>query len=309
MGVKATPCCGFHIVLHDQMMNAQVKSRLASIAVSGALMFSASAASAAAVFFDDFSSNTGWTLDTPWQIGSTSISPFNGYNQDPELDHTATADNGVLGARLGGDIGGPDGLHGFYYATSPTYNLSSMTGVELSFWRWLNSDYDPFMTSQVEVFDGAAWQVIYTNCCIDDLGYVDDNSWTLQSFNVSAYANNNANFAVRFSYDVTSANALAISGWNVDDLTVSSSQVPEPGSLALVGLGLLALARRSPLIPAPRRSKQKKARSRLPAFLLLRPAGRSRLDEVGGANAAAPVSQGDQKLWRTPNARELKSPP
>ena len=242
MSAKATPCCSFHTALHDQMMNAQVKSRLASIAVSGALMFSAGAASAAAIFFDDFSSNTGWTLDTPWQIGSTSISPFNGYNQDPELDHTATADNGVLGARLGGDIGGPDGLHGFYYATSPTYNLSSMTGVELSFWRWLNSDYDPFMTSQVEVFDGAAWQLIYTNCCIDDLGYVDDNSWTLQSFNVSAYANNNANFAVRFSYDVTNANALAISGWNVDDLTVSSSQVPEPGSLALVGLGLLALA-------------------------------------------------------------------
>jgi len=223
-----------------------MKPSLASFAVSGALMLGASAASASMIVFDDFSSNTGWTLGTNWQIGSTSVSVgHNAGNPDPALDHTATADNGVLGALLGGNIGFPDGLHDFYYATSPTYNLANVTGVNLSFWRWLNSDYDPFMTSQVEVFDGAAWQVIYTNCCIGGAGYVADSAWNLQSFNVAAFADNNASFAVRFSYDVTRMNVFTISGWNVDDLEITGTQIPEPGTLALVGLGLLALTRRA----------------------------------------------------------------
>ena len=223
--------------------------RLSSLAFTGALMLGASAASASVIVFDDFSSNTGWTLGTKWQIGSTSVSPFATGNPDPAEDHTGTADNGVLGALLGGNIGAPDGLHDFYYATSPTYNLANVTGVNLSFWRWLNSDYDDFMTSQVEVFDGAAWQVIYTNCCIGSDGYVDDSAWNLQSFNVAAHADNNASFSVRFSYDVTDLvtgdGVFTISGWNVDDLEITGTQIPEPGTLALVGLGLLALTRRA----------------------------------------------------------------
>lgn len=192
------------------------------------------------VFSDDFSSNQGWTLGTNWQIGSTSVSPAAVGNGDPALDHTATSDNGVLGANLGGNIGAPDGLHGFYYATSKVYNLSGVTDVNLSFYRWLNSDYDPYMTSQVEVFNGSAWQVVYTNCCIGGSGYVADSSWNLNAFNVSSAADNNANFQVRFAYDVTSGGVFTIGGWNVDDLAITGN-VPEPGSLALLGLGLAGL--------------------------------------------------------------------
>jgi hypothetical protein len=67
---------------------------------------------------------------------------------------------------------------------------------------------------------------------------VTDSAWNLQSYDVSAYADNNSKFAVRFSYDVTASGVYTISGWNVDDLTVSGNKVPEPASLALVGLAL-----------------------------------------------------------------------
>ena len=219
-----------------------------SILLCSATIFGANVASADVIYADNFSTNTGWTLGTNWQIGATSVSPAGTGNSDPALDHSATADNGVLGAKLGGNIGAPDGLHGFYYATSPIYNLTNASNVSVSFFRWLNSDYDPYMTSQVEAFDGAAWNVIYTNCCIDENGYVSDNSWKQYTYNVSTYADHNAAFQLRYSYDVTSSGVYSISGWNVDDLAVSG-KVPEPATFALLGLGLagLGLSRRKKL--------------------------------------------------------------
>jgi large repetitive protein len=220
-------------------MNKFIKSVL----VGTAVLFAANVASAGTIVTDDFSSNKGWSLGTNWEIGSTKVSPNAAGNPDPEQDNTATADNGVLGTILGGNIGGPDGLHGFYYATSPTYNLSNVTKVNVSFYRWLNSDYDPYMTSQVEAFDGKAWQVIFTNANVGSSGYIADNAWTQKFYDVSAFADNNADFRLRFSYDVTSGSVYTISGWNVDDLEISG-EVPEPGSLMLIGLGLAAFAAR-----------------------------------------------------------------
>lgn len=107
-------------------------------------------ASATTLFFEDFSDNSaGWTLGTEWQIGPATGSPGSGHgNPDPAQDFTPTSDNGLAGVIIGGNA--TTSLHDYYFLTSPVINLSNaFTPVTLSFRRWLNSDYLPFMQNVV----------------------------------------------------------------------------------------------------------------------------------------------------------------
>ncbi len=110
------------------------------------------------VFFEDFNDNSaGWQLATEWQIGATAVSACAACpGNDPAVDHTPSADNGVAGAMLGGCIA--TALHADYCLTSPVINTAAMPGPTwLSFWRHLHSDYPPYMTSSVQVYNGVSW--------------------------------------------------------------------------------------------------------------------------------------------------------
>jgi hypothetical protein len=48
--------------------------------------------------------------------------------------------------------------------------------------------------------------------------------WTKQEFDVSAYKN--ANFRIRFGFNVGSTNAYVAAQWSVDDITLTSVQCP-----------------------------------------------------------------------------------
>ncbi len=179
---------------------------------------------ASVLFQEDFADNAaGWTLDTEWAIGATASSP----GGDPALDHSASADNGVAAVGLGANYG--VGLHGFYYLTSPVFDGSAANGeVVLSYWRWLNSDYPPFVTNVVEVFDGSTWQPVWTQP--NATQFITDspnnpgslgqggNGWQRVELNVTALAN--AGMRVRFGFNVAQGNAYAMGGWTVDDIEV-----------------------------------------------------------------------------------------
>jgi large repetitive protein len=106
--------------------------------------------------------------------------------------------------------------HGFYYLTSPVINATGPS-LTLDYWRWLNSDYVPFMQNSVEVFDGASWIPVWQSAGSPG---VQDGAWTEQSMDISAYAN--PNLQVRFGFDVTSAGVFTVSSWNLDDVTITS---------------------------------------------------------------------------------------
>lgn len=166
-------------------------------------------------FFEDFADNAaGWTLDTDWAIGSAAASSGEKYgNPDPAMDHTDTDDNGVAGVALGANV--PVKTHDYYYLTSPPVDVSDASVVQLQFWRWLNSDYTPYMQNRVQVFDGAAWKTLWETG--KEPG-VRDVGWTTVSYDLSAHKN--AALQVRIGFKIGNKSAFKVSGWNVDDLAI-----------------------------------------------------------------------------------------
>jgi hypothetical protein len=160
-----------------------------------------------ATYTEDFSDNSaGWTLGTEWAIGSTGAGC-----SDPATDHTATADNGVAGVVLNGCASTV--VHADYCLTSPALNTSGMTGtVVLNFWRWLNSDYDPYMINKIEVYNGSTW----TNIWQSGLSSTSDFAWTNVQHDVTAYKA--ANFQARWCMNVGSIGVFSVGSWNIDDV-------------------------------------------------------------------------------------------
>ncbi|HUG99005.1 MAG TPA: Ig-like domain-containing protein [Gammaproteobacteria bacterium] len=172
-------------------------------------------------FSEDFSDNLqGWTLEGEWGIGPTAVSTGQQQgNSDPASDQSTTVDNGVAGIVLGGNYS--NSVHAPFYLTSPVIDLTGESGtVNLSYWRWLNCDQQPFVKATIDVWNGTSWVNIWQNSTSE---LTTDSAWTRFEFDVTAYKN--AAFKVRFGHGTGMSGsflAFIMSGWNVDDLTLAS---------------------------------------------------------------------------------------
>ena len=118
----------------------------------------------------------------------------------------------VFGVNLSGDystiVGGP------YYLTAGPLDFSGVTGATLRFQRWLNSDFQPYVTATLEVSpDGTTWTPVWANGGSE----ITADSWTQMQYDISAQADHQPTVYVRWGYQVASE-AFAYSGWNIDDV-------------------------------------------------------------------------------------------
>jgi hypothetical protein len=171
-----------------------------------------------AKYYYDFSSSTGWTLGTEWQIGNAA--PGCG---DPATDHTPTGDNKLAGAVIGGCYGN-GATHGDYCLTSPVMNTSTMPTVWINFWRILSSDYPSWMNNKFQVWNGASWITIWNQVSGE---YDQDGVWTQIAYDLTAYKN--VNMQVRWCYSLNNLNGLWVrGGWSLDDITIAPSACNGP---------------------------------------------------------------------------------
>ncbi len=173
-------------------------------------------------FGDDFSGNTGWTLGTDWQIGPTVVSMGQSFgNPDPAQDFSAGNDNRIAGVVLGGNVPAST-QHADHWLTSPVFDATVDPGpVVLSFQRWLNSDWDPWMNNRIQVFNGQSWVTIWESGSTP----VTDSTWTKITHDLTAYKN--AAMQIRFGFSIGQTQGIfQVSGWNIDDVVVATASCP-----------------------------------------------------------------------------------
>lgn len=210
-----------------------------------------SVSSSATLFSEDFSDNlagwtfVGWPEGNEWQIGSATASSgqFVDFFPDPEFDHTPTGDNGVAGIVIGGNASITP--HEFEYLVSPVIDLGTTTGTTmLEYYRWLNTDFTPFMNATVDVFNGTDWiNLVPAPNGLD--GIIADSSWTVQAFDISSYVS--SLFQLRYGLSVEiipeQPQTLPLVGgsWNIDDIRIDGEfavPVPLPAALPLFAASL-----------------------------------------------------------------------
>ena len=173
------------------------------------------------LFSDDFSTDRGWTgygTAAEWERGPATFGGGgNGY-PDPASDHSPTGDDYIIGNDIGGAY---NDITGTFWLTSPVINCEYYTNIQFSFWRYLNIANTLFANGYISVFDGTTWINIWSSGAT-----VYELDWSFQNFNVSAYANNNANFRIRFGLGSTWG--LYCSGWNIDDVMITGIQSMAP---------------------------------------------------------------------------------
>jgi hypothetical protein len=184
-------------------------------------------------FYENFANNNkGWLLGPEWGIGPAVASTGGQHGADPATDHSPTADNGEAGVVIGGNENPV--IHAPYYITSPVIDISAAAGqLYLTFYRWINSDYVPYMRNTVEVYDGTKWVEVqpWTDTSPGGdgpPGFQDSPpvgaGWTFQALNITAYKN--PAIQVRFGYRILSAGVFTIGSWNLDDVKLQNTNCP-----------------------------------------------------------------------------------
>jgi hypothetical protein len=136
----------------------------------------------------------------------------------------------------GGQHGGPDptsgctgpsvygyNLNGDYepnmperHLTMPAIDCTGLTGVRLSFWRWLGVEQPAYDHARLRIStDGSTWAMVWENG-----GEVADTAWTFQAFDISSIADDQSTVYVRWTMGMTDE-SWEYCGWNIDDVHLS----------------------------------------------------------------------------------------
>jgi hypothetical protein len=169
------------------------------------------------IFFDDFSTETGWTGYEPggWhRLPAAAGGGENGY-PDPGVDHSPSTDNYILGFAIGADY--PNSLVE-KSIISPPIDCTVQDRVFLKFWRYLNVESNQYDHARVYVSnDWTNWTQLWENPVFN----VTDNQWTQVVFDISSIAAHQGTVYIKFTMGPTNATAR-YSGWNIDDVEVTS---------------------------------------------------------------------------------------
>jgi lysyl endopeptidase len=158
-------------------------------------------------------SDPGWTTEGDWAWGQPQGGGGQYGNNDPTTGFTGT---NVVGYNLAGDYGNslPE-----RHLTTTAIDCSSLEAVTLKFQRWLNVEQPTYDHAYLRIStDGINYTTLWENGAV-----VEDNAWSLQSFDISAIADGEATVYLRWTQGTTDG-SWQYSGWNIDDVEIWALQ-------------------------------------------------------------------------------------
>ena len=150
-----------------------------------------------------FDEDPGWGTEGEWEFGvpqGLGGEQFGG--PDPTSGYTG---ENVYGVNLYGDfsieIGGP------YNLTLGPVDMTGVVATSVRFWRWLNSDWQPWVIVKVEVSnDYAIWTTLWEN----GFDEIADDQWNHWEFDIAAVADGQATVWIRWSYEVATGGYVGL---------------------------------------------------------------------------------------------------
>ena len=138
---------------------------------------------------------TKWTSGTGWAVTSTqSHTPNNSFTDSPSGNYVNNANNSMT--------------------LNVPLNISAAPVTFLSFWHKYNTEagYD-YCYVEVSSNNGTTWQTVNSYNGVLS-------AWTLQSFDITSYANSSSQMKVRFR--LQSDAGVVADGWYVDDIKITN---------------------------------------------------------------------------------------
>ncbi len=161
-------------------------------------------------YSEDLSTNPGWTVEGDWAWGQPTGSGGEYGEPDPTSGHTGP---NVYGYNLSGDY--PNSLSEQHLTSAPI-DCTGRHGVNVSFWRWLGVEEPAYDHAFVRVSNnGTDWVTVWSNGVT-----IEDSSWTLHTYNISAVADNQPTVYLRWTMGSTDG-GWRFCGWNIDDIELS----------------------------------------------------------------------------------------
>lgn len=194
-------------------------------------------------FQDDFSAETGWQYDHLWAraavtgAAGNAVQPnFHGhFPTEPAQDFTpGSADNMALMDSPGQAY--QQGLHFETWATSPLFDCSSETSVQLRFRRWL-SHANGHSGIRIQARGNGGWVTVWDRLGPGNFAYPTtvDIAWTLELVDISAVVAGCGHAQIRFGIGPEMFGEMdwyGYMGWCIDDLEVVRTPHAAPTTAA-----------------------------------------------------------------------------
>lgn len=156
-------------------------------------------------------------------------------NSDPGWEKTGNWAFGIP-AGIGGDpTSGYTGQYVYGYNLNGTYendmneetltsnpiDCSNIQNVTLSFYRWLGIESSNYDHARIDVsINGTTWTTIWNHTG----GTIQENSWSLKTYNISSIADRQPLLLIRWVMGTTDYSDT-YAGWNIDDISISGNPV------------------------------------------------------------------------------------